>query len=181
MISSTSLDLPQHRQQVIDACLRMDCTPLPMETLGARDADAVQESLRLVDEADIYIGVLAHRYGFVPPGCDKSIAELEYDRAVERRIPRLIFFMHKDHLLTAEDVETGAGAEKLKIFKERIGVARVAAFFTSKDDLRAHVVQSLSAIAHRPGKRSSSTTSVTFRSRPNRTSRIHTFCSSPGN
>lgn len=144
MISSTSLDLPEHRQQVIEACLRMDCVPLPMETLGARDADAAQESLRLVDEADIYIGIFAHRYGFIPPGFDKSVTELEYDRAVERGIPRLIFFMHDEHPLTAKDVEKGLGAEKLQKLKDRIGVARVAAFFKSKDGLRADVIQALS-------------------------------------
>lgn len=144
MISSTSLDLPEHRQQVIEACLRMDCTPLPMETLGARNADAVQASLDLVDQADLYIGILAHRYGFVPPGSDKSVTEIEYDRAVERGIPRLIFFMHDDHPITAKDVEKGAGAEKLQALKDRIGLERVAAFFVSKEDLRAHVVQALS-------------------------------------
>jgi hypothetical protein len=144
MISSTALDLPEHRQQVIEGCLRASCLPLAMESLGAADATAVQESLRLVDEADIYIGIFAHRYGFVPPEYEKSITELEYDRAVERDIPRLIFFMHDEHPLTAKDVETGPGAEKLNKLKERIGLVRVAAFFKSKQDLRAHVIQALS-------------------------------------
>ena len=42
-----------------------------------------------------------------------------------------------------EDVETGPGAEKLKALKDRIGEARVAAFFKSPEDLRAHVVEAL--------------------------------------
>ena len=135
MISSTARDLPEHRQQVIEACLRMDCTPLPMETLTAADATAVEESLRLVDEADLYVGIFAHRYGFVPPGYDVSITELEYNRACERQIPRLVFVMHDEHPLKASDVETGPGADKLKRLKDRIGVERVAAFFKSPADL----------------------------------------------
>ena len=144
MISSTARDLPEHRQQVIDACLRMDCTPLPMEALTAADATAVEESLRLVDEADLYVGIFAHRYGFVPPGYDVSITELEYNRACKRQIPRLVFFMHDEHPLKASDVETGPGADKLKRFKDRIGLERVAAFFKSPADLRAHAIRALS-------------------------------------
>jgi hypothetical protein len=150
IISSTSFDLPEHRKQVIEACHWMTCEPLPMEYLTAADATAVEESLRLVDEADIYIGIFAHRYGFVPPeqaGPKKnhiSITEMEYDRAVERGIPRLIFFMHDDHPVKRKDVESGPGEKKLKALKKRIGEVRVAAFFTDRKDLRAHVVEALS-------------------------------------
>lgn len=38
MISSTSLDLPEHRKEVMDACLRQDIFPKAMEHLPARDA-----------------------------------------------------------------------------------------------------------------------------------------------
>jgi tetratricopeptide (TPR) repeat protein len=144
MISSTARDLPEHREQVMDACLRLGMQPLMMEHLPASDADAIAESLRMVDKADIYLGVFAHRYGYVPKGHDISITEMEYDRAVKREIPRLIFFMHKDHALKADDVETGPGAEKLKKLKERIGAERVVNYFDCPADLRADVLHSLS-------------------------------------
>ena len=70
MISSTSLDLPEHRQHVMDACQRMGVTPIMMEHLPASDDPALQaainKSLGMVNEADIYIGIFAHRYGWVP-------------------------------------------------------------------------------------------------------------------
>ena len=59
MISSTSLDLPEHRQQAIDACLRQGIFPLAMEHLPASDTDAINVSLNMVNEADIYIGIYA--------------------------------------------------------------------------------------------------------------------------
>jgi hypothetical protein len=161
IISSTSFDLPEHRKQVIDGCHRMDFEPLPMEYLTAGDEDAVEASLRLVDEADVYLGVFGHRYGFRPPQNnpdDISITEMEYNRAVERGIPRIIFFMHKEHPLLADDVETGPGADKLKALKDRIGLERVAAFFDSPKDLRAHVVEALNQ--HR--KRSQKQTAADF-------------------
>jgi len=73
MISSTARDLPEHRKEVMDACLRQSMFPMMMEHLPASDADAIEASLRVVDEADIYLGVFAHRYGYVPKGHDISI------------------------------------------------------------------------------------------------------------
>jgi len=87
MISSTTLDLPEHRQQVRDACLRESMFPLMMEHLPASDADAIAESLRLVNEADLYLGIFAFRYGYVPAGQSLSLTEMEYQRAVERGSP----------------------------------------------------------------------------------------------
>ena len=146
MVSSTARDLPEHRKEVMDACLRQGMFPDMMEQLPASDADAIRVSLDMVDRADIYLGIFAHRYGYVPQENNPkqiSITEMEYNRAIERNIPRLIFIMHEDHQLKASDVETGEGAEKLKKFKEKLGTTRVAGFFKSPADLRAQVIQAL--------------------------------------
>ncbi|MEI9924593.1 MAG: DUF4062 domain-containing protein [Bradyrhizobium sp.] len=147
MISSTARDLPEHREQVRLACERAGFAPHDMmEHLTAEDANAIEVSLRMVLTADVYLGILAYRYGTIPPGYSKSITEMEYDEAVRLNKPRLIFFIHKDHKVTISDVDTGAAAEKLKALKERVGEARVAAFFKSADDLRADVVEALTAL-----------------------------------
>jgi hypothetical protein len=147
MISSTSLDLPEHRQQVIDACLRQSVFPLAMEYLPASDADAIRVSTELVDKADIYIGIFAWRYGHVPQGHNISITEMEFNRAVERKIPILVFTIHKDHTLTIEMVETDKDAqEKLKRLKECACEGRGQLEFKSPVELRSHVIQSLAAL-----------------------------------
>jgi len=146
IVSSTARDLPDHRKEVMDACLRQGMFPDMMEQLPASDADAIRVSLEMVDRADIYIGVFAHRYGYVPKENNPkqiSVTEMEYNRAVERNIPRLIFIMRENHQLKASDVETGDGAEKLKKLKDRMGRDRVAGFFKSPVDLRSHVIQAL--------------------------------------
>jgi hypothetical protein len=43
----------------------------------------------------------------VPEGQDKSITEMEYERAIERGIPTFIFIAHDQHPLVAADVEKG--------------------------------------------------------------------------
>lgn len=155
MISSTAADLPEHRKQAIDACLRAGVFPIGMEHLPARDATGIQASLEMVDQADIYIGIYAWRYGWVPdvsgvPNPDNiSITEMEFNRALERRQRGklkdiLIFVMHDDHPILARDKEDGAEAqEKLRKFKDRASTGRVRLTFSSPDELRGLVVQSL--------------------------------------
>src|SRR5215467_3503412 len=90
MISSTVMDLPEHRQRLMDACLRQSMFPRMMEHLPARDADAINTAMAMVDEADVYIGVFGFRYGYVPKGHRVSITEMEYNRVIKRKIPRLL-------------------------------------------------------------------------------------------
>jgi hypothetical protein len=101
----------------------------------------------MVEEADVYVGVFAFRYGYVPDGHDISVTEREHNHAVELKMPRLIFFMHDDHPVTRKDIETGPGEAKLKALKEKLGKERVVTFFRSPEELRAQVVEALSALA----------------------------------
>src|SRR5438067_11549673 len=142
IISSTARDLPEHRKEVMDACLRQGMFPQMMEHLPALDAEAISTSLALVDEADIYVGVFAHRYGYIPKGYDISITEMEYNRAIQRGIPRLIFIIDKTHPIQIDDVEMGEGAAKLKAFKDRLQNENIVNFFRSPAELRAHIIGS---------------------------------------
>lgn len=146
MISSTARDLPEHRQEALDACLRQGMFPVMMEHLPASDDEAISASLAMVDGADIYVGIFAHRYGHVPMGHPISVTEMEYNRAVERKIPRLIFVMDKAHPITIDQVELGEAAVKLEAFKQRLLADNIVNFFKSPADLRALVINSLSQL-----------------------------------
>ena len=144
MISSTARDLPQHREKVMDACMRLGVFyPDMMEHLTATDANALEISLAIADRAGVYIGIIGFRYGYVPDGEVISVTEAEYNRALELNTPRLIFLMSDKHPVMREDVETGDGAEKLEKFKKRLQQDRVVAFFDSADDLTVKVIQAL--------------------------------------
>ena len=145
-ISSTAIDLPEHRERVTAACLERGHHPDGMERWPAADAAALPLCLEKVDKADLFIGIYAHRYGWIPPGESRSITELEYERAKERGIPRLLFLMGPKHPIVAEEVETGNGAERLKAFKARIQTERVIATFDNPDQLRAEVINALATL-----------------------------------
>ena len=146
MISSTARDLPDYREQVKEACLRAEMLPKMMEHLPASDADAIEASLDLVDKADIYVGLFAHRYGYVPEGHDKSITQMEYERAVERGMPRLIFLIGDKVRVLPEDFDLGESALKLKALKDRLKKERVVGFFKNPDHLHSQVLHSLDRI-----------------------------------
>ena len=75
-----------------------------------------------------------------------SVPEMEYNRAVERKIPRLSFVMDKAHPITIDQVEFGRAAVKLEAFKKRLLADNIVNFFKSPADLRAQVINSLSQL-----------------------------------
>jgi hypothetical protein len=136
----------------MDACLRQSMFPIMMEHIPASASEAIAESLGMVEKADIYVGIYAYRYGYIPDGHDTSLTEMEYNRAVERGIPRLIFIMDKTHPIIADQMSEGLGDEmeearrriKLKVFKERVSKENIVNFFKSVEDFRGLLINSLS-------------------------------------
>lgn len=159
MISSTSKDLPEHRNAAQDAALRLGMFPIAMEHLGAiPDADAISASLEMVNISEIYVGIFGMRYGYVPDvsrNPDKiSVTEMEYRRAMERKIPVLIFIMGDKHPTTPEDMEKDPeGFAKLLAFKKHLGGKHIVGFFDSVESLRSLVIQGLAREAINAGAR----------------------------
>lgn len=158
MISSTVLDLPEHRKQVLEACLSEGVFPIGMEHLPARDATGIQTSMELLCNADIYLGIYAWRYGWVPDFDNPdniSITEMEFNKALECKRNGelkeiLIFVMHDEHPTKRADVEADIIAqEKLRKLKERASSGRVQLIFKSKEELRGQVIQSLADFKRR--------------------------------
>lgn len=143
MISSTVRDLPEHRKEVMSACMDQGVFPLMMENLPANDDEAISASLKMVDKSDIYVGIFAYRYGYIPRGHDISVTEMEYNRAVERNIPRLIFIIDKEHQVKFEDIDM-ENVSKLNRFKDQVQTSNVVNFFKSSADLRYRILHSLS-------------------------------------
>lgn len=148
-VSSTTRDLEQHRQVTRDAIWRANLFPLMMERDVATMEDPIQYSLGLVEDAEIYIGIFALRYGYIPEDPVRnplglSITELEYRHAVKQDIPALIFIMDDEHLVKAGHIESEPDkVSKLNRLKEELKAHHVVGFFKSTDDLSNQVFQAL--------------------------------------
>src|SRR5262245_33565064 len=96
-VSSTFTDLKNYRAEVREVIQKLGARDVSMEMLGARDERPLSECVRLVkEESDLFVGIYAHRYGFVPEGSAVSITEAEYIAATGARITRLIFIVNED-------------------------------------------------------------------------------------
>src|SRR5262245_27213593 len=87
MVSSTFIDLEEHRAALIKAINANDLKAVAMENDSAKsDMDVIDSSLEMVRHAAAYVGVISHKYGQIPecpqrnPG-RVSLTHLEFNEA----------------------------------------------------------------------------------------------------
>ena len=140
-VSSTFSDLKEYREQVRTALRSMHHNDIAMEYYGASDERPVDKCLRDVEGCELYIGIFALRYGFIPPGYDRSITELEFRKAREKGIPCLLF-LAEEATWPFSKAELEA-LPKVMALRQELKVERTVAFFNTPDDLRAKVFQAV--------------------------------------
>jgi tetratricopeptide (TPR) repeat protein len=144
-ISSTYKDLIDYRAAAIRAVEGTNYQASKMEVFGARPDEPLHACLKEVEESDLFIGIYALRYGFIPDGADISITEMEYAHAKELGKPIYCFILDEENQPWLQKwVEDEPGKSKLKDFKKQIQKVHVCDYFTSPDDLRAKVSNALS-------------------------------------
>ncbi|MEZ4672414.1 MAG: DUF4062 domain-containing protein [Anaerolineae bacterium] len=143
-ISSTSRDLGEYREAVDKAIRRLELRPINMDDFGSQPGGASGVSLREVGKADMFVGIVARRYGYVPNEGAHSITEQEYDEAVRRNVPRLMYLLDPAYNWPEERVEAGEIPQrKLTAFRQKIELQDVRSLFTSPEDLVAKVTADL--------------------------------------
>jgi tetratricopeptide (TPR) repeat protein len=164
-LSSTAIDLKDHRQKASDAIMRLGDLPVAMETFGALPNEPVEVCKNKVRECNALVVMVAHRYGWVP-GTDeggdgnKSITWIEVETALEAGKPVFAFLVdikygwtqpkEQDLLLKAkkkkEKDEVVKKVQALQDFRAfldtKAGLTRET--FTTPDDLAMKVSTSLS-------------------------------------
>jgi hypothetical protein len=100
-LSSTFEELKDYRGAVFSALEKAGLAVARMENYTAADERPLDLCLRDVAQSDIYVGLFAWRYGYIPPQVHenpngKSITELEYRHAEDRKLRKLLFFAHSD-------------------------------------------------------------------------------------
>ncbi len=177
-ISSTYMDLQEYRTAVADVLRQMGHEPKLMETYVSEDKRPLEKCLEDIEDADIYIGIFAWRYGYVPPrskGRTKglpprvavgktSITECEYRRAQQRGIPCLIFLAGDAAPWNPQHIDALTGpseaAARIKALRDEVRQQRLVSFFSSPSELaslvgtsvyRAEVERQLTLLSLREG------------------------------
>jgi tetratricopeptide (TPR) repeat protein len=147
-ISSTFEDLKEYREAVYRALRKMRHDVIAMEDYVATDQRPIQKCLEDVASCDIYIGIFAWRYGFIPE--DKkdnpnglSITELEYRKAKEKGIPCLTFLLNKEEWpirFIDGTPQSGTKGDNIMRFRNELKTDQISSFFENKDQLAGLVV-----------------------------------------
>ncbi|HLL76379.1 MAG TPA: DUF4062 domain-containing protein [Pyrinomonadaceae bacterium] len=137
-ISSTYSDLKECREAVAQILRSGRHEVIAMEDYVAADQRPLDKCLADVERCDIYVGIFAWRYGFVPGSYNpeqKSITELEYRHAVSKGIRCLIFLLDENAPWPRPQMEQGAGAEKLKLLRDELSANYTVSFFRDREEL----------------------------------------------
>ncbi len=93
-LSSTYEDLKEHRAKAAQAIERLGQQGIRMEIFDTRSDEAADVCLEEIESADAFLGIYAHRYGYVRADSAISITEREFDFAQEKR--KLAFCFRSD-------------------------------------------------------------------------------------
>lgn len=144
-VSSTFADLQQERQAVMQGLLSLDHFPAGMELFPASDEDQWALIKGVIDDSDYYVLVIGGRYGSTTED-GISYTEMEFEYAKATKKPILAFIHQNPDLIPAGRTDLSDAARvKLEAFRSKVGTGRHIKFWANADDLRAKVIQSISA------------------------------------
>lgn len=143
-VSSTYNDLQEYRAQVERVIRRMGHEDVAMEYYVAEDQRPVDRCLSDVAACDLYIGIFAWRYGWIPKKNNRkklSITEMEYRQAEKTNKKILIFLLSDEAPWQRKFMDKDTTAiEKLR---DEASEAHGCEIFKSADELGRKVAEAI--------------------------------------
>jgi hypothetical protein len=149
-LSSSYFDLVQYREKVYRELRSLRHDVIAMEDYVAADVRPLEKCLQDVRDCDVYVGIFAWRYGYVPLENNiekRSVSELELREAERCGKPCLIFLLKETVPwprgmmdATTGDNERGARIDTLR---GELQKNRLLGLFETADELAAKVVTAL--------------------------------------
>jgi hypothetical protein len=149
-LSSTFRDLQEYREKAYRQLRRLRHDVLSMEDGVAAHQRPLRQCLGDVEAADVYVGLFAWRYGYVPPDDNPerlAITELEYRHALSHDKTCLVFLLDESTPWPPQsfDSQTGEGnhGRRIQRLRKELTQRHTVMFFTNPDDLASSISASL--------------------------------------
>lgn len=140
-VSSTYEDLKEERKAVIESILQMKHIPAGMELFSASNDEQFEYIKKIIDNCDYYILIIAGRYGSVNPKTKMSYTEQEYEYALEKNIPILVFLHNDIDNLPPEKKDDRQ--EELRRLIAKVSENRLCKLWNNIGELRSSTIISL--------------------------------------
>ncbi len=145
-ISSTYTDLVEHRKEVIEELLKLNCIPVAMEFF-----QPIDKSLKIIkgflDNCDYVVLIVAGRYGSVIKRRSNKISftQEEYNYAKRNKIPIIPFLLDEKELIRLQRsnkkadrdrIEKSANGQRLLArFRKQLMNEQLVSFFKTEKEL----------------------------------------------
>ena len=93
------------------------------------------------EDCELFVGIYAHRYGYIPAGASISITEQEFDHAQKLGKPIFGFIINEDHPWSPKHIEHDK-KDKLDALLSKVKRQPVE-FFTTPDNLANNIASSV--------------------------------------
>lgn len=142
-ISSTYKDLIEERQKVTQGILKLYHFPIGMEMFHADNEEQWTQIKKTIDMSDYYVLIIGRYCGTLIEDEGISYTEKEYDYAISRGIPVLIFIMSDDAKKEAYGTESNKQKKALSRFIKKVKKLPCE-FWKNSDELAYQVTSTLS-------------------------------------
>lgn len=147
-VSSTYEDLKMERQEVMAAVVSTGNVPIGMEYFPAGNAAPFDYIKKQIDGADYYILIVAGKYGSINEETGISYTEMEFNYAVEKKVPIAVLQYKDIKKLPGEklEIEDAHKRELLEAFRKNSIEGRMATFWEDAKDLRMQVKDAINGM-----------------------------------
>ncbi|MGI8970456.1 MAG: DUF4062 domain-containing protein [Dehalococcoidia bacterium] len=151
-LSSTAIDLQPERKALQDLIEQLQFRFVGMSGFPATGEAPALFIRRMVDESDIYLGILGMRYGSIDTSTGLSMTELEYRQAIAGRKDVRMFVMGDDAPVSVGMIERDPAAfAKLLEFRNLVLQSHMCSIFKDVSDLRKKAENTLKSARQTSG------------------------------
>lgn len=154
-VSSTFTDLEIERQAAVEAIRVAGHIPAGMELFRAEDKKQMAVIREWIDDSDVFVLILAGRYGSVEKDAGKSYTRLEYEHALRTDKTVLSMVMTDAELdaRSARDFKKYRGEDhgaELRAFRTEVMTTKMVDFFANTDELKWKLAEALRVAERNP-------------------------------
>jgi len=138
-ISSTYDDLKRHREAVWRGLQDLGIDTSGMEFFGTRPEISLDASLQELTNCRVYLGIIGMHYGPIDEKTGKSVVQLEYEKALEKKLEIRIYLIQEGEGIIKSPQGDGEHKDKLNAFKDRLKHNHTCSFYKNEQDLAEQV------------------------------------------